>query len=198
MLARLFGYMECASLLAQKIIIIMSGWHHSPAHKFIPNTMYMITGATLHKKLLFQGDAKLSLLESELFNAASKYEWEMQSWSFFANHYHFIARAPSDATTLKKMIQRTHSITARKLNHMDTQPGRRVWFQYWDTCLTYEKSYLARLNYVNNNAVHHGLVPVAEQYRFCSAGWFARKAAPEFRRKVDSCLFDRINVIDDF
>jgi hypothetical protein len=39
-----------------------------------------------------------------------------------------------------------------------------VWYNFRDTRLTYEKSYLARLNYVYQNAVKHGLVPVANQY----------------------------------
>ena len=33
------------------------------------------------------------------------------------------------------------------------------------------KSYLARLNYVHQNPVKHGLVRVANQYRWCSAAW---------------------------
>ena len=49
-----------------------------------------------------------------------------------------------------------------------------IWHNFWDTELTYEKSYLARLNYVHQNAVKHGLVARACQYRWCSAAWFER------------------------
>ena len=66
------------------------------------------------------------------------------------------------------------------------------------TIFPFEKSYFARLKYVNNNAVHHGLVPVANQYPFCSAGWFEQKADPMFQKKVDSFRCDKLNVIDDF
>jgi hypothetical protein len=39
-----------------------------------------------------------------------------------------------------------------------------VWFQSWDTQLTNEGSWLARLKYTHENAVHHGLVPQATHY----------------------------------
>jgi putative transposase len=36
-------------------------------------------------------------------------------------------------------------------------------YEFWDTRLTFEKSWFARLNYVHQNPVKHGLVPVANQ-----------------------------------
>ena len=45
----------------------------------------------------------------------------------------------------------------------------------WDRELTFEKSYLARLNYVHHNPVHHKLVPVTGEYAWCSARWFETK-----------------------
>ena len=96
------------------------------------------------------------------------------------------------------MIQRFHSQSARQLNDLDNTSSRNVWFQYWDTCLTYEKSYYARLNYVNNNPVKHGLVKNADQYPFCSATWFKAQADPGFRKKVESFKYDRVKIIDDF
>ncbi len=80
----------------------------------------------------------------------------------------------------------------------DGAAGREVWFNYWETALTYEKSYYARLNYVHQNAVRHGLVAVANQYRWCSAGWMERTATPAQVATVYSFKFDRVNVIDEF
>src|SRR5215470_12393511 len=144
-------------------------WHHRPVHLFAPNTSYIVTAGTLHKQHYFQGVERLQRLQEELFAATTAYGWELQAWALFSNHYHFIASTPADATTLKPMLQRLHSATARAVNRLDNASGRQVWFQFWDTCLTYEASYYARLNYVHHNAVHYGLAPVAEQYEFCSA-----------------------------
>jgi putative transposase len=173
-------------------------WRHRPAHVFEPNTFYIVTASTLHKRHHFRGMERLALLQDALFETTAAYGWTLQAWAVFANHYHFIAQSPADGTTLRPMIQRLHSQTARAVNRLDATPGRQVWFQYWDTCLTYEKSYLARLNYVHNNPVKHGMVLSAEQYPFCSAGWFKARAEPDFRRKVASFPYDRVRIEDDF
>jgi putative transposase len=173
-------------------------WHHRPEHVFVPGTPYIVTAAVLHKQRLLSTPERLGLVADELLSAADRHGWRLQAWAVLANHYHFVALAPEDPTSLAAMVRRLHSTTARDLNHLDGEPGRRVWFQYWDTCITNEASYFARLNYVHNNPVKHGLVQSAEQYPFCSANWFQTRAEPAFRRKVESFRYDRVNVVDDF
>jgi putative transposase len=99
---------------------------------------------------------------------------------------------------LDSLFRELHSITAREVNRLDLISGRQVWFQYWDTCLTFERSWLARPNYVNNNAVHHKLVSNPTNYPYCSATWFEQNADPGFRRKVSSFRYDRLKIKDDF
>jgi putative transposase len=84
------------------------------------------------------------------------------------------------------------------VNERDSTAGRKVWFQYWDSHLSFEKSYFARLRYVHENAVHHGLVSVASNYPWCSAGWFERCAEASFRKTIMSLPCNTINVLDDF
>jgi len=69
-----------------------------------------------------------------------------------ANHYHFVALIP-EAPTFRRLIRHLHTLTATEANRFDNSQGRKVWFQYWDTELTFEKSYLARLSYVHQNPV---------------------------------------------
>lgn len=164
----------------------------------MPNTMYIVTAATLDHQHFFRGRHRGQLLHDALLEVADAYEWRLQAWAIFSNHYHFIAKSPEDATTLKPFMQRLHSQTGRMINELDAMKGRQVWFQYWDTCLTFEKSYYARLNYVHNNPVKHRIVANAEDYPFCSAAWFKREASPTFRRKVESFRYDRIKIVDNF
>jgi putative transposase len=91
-----------------------------------------------------------------------------------------------------------HRELALRLNRIDAASGRRVMYEFWDTHLTFEKSWLARLNYVHQNAVKHGLVPVANQYPWCSAGWFESNARAGFVKSVYSFKTDAIKVPDDF
>ena len=67
-----------------------------------------------------------------------------------------------------------------------------------ETRLTFEKSYLARLNYVIKNPVKHGLVTLAEDYPWCSAGWFSENATSAFQKTVASFRIDRLKIEDDY
>ncbi|MEJ5384657.1 MAG: transposase [Fimbriimonadales bacterium] len=170
------------------------GWHHAPKHYFVPNSLYIVTASTLHKQHLFNTPAKLHILQESLFETVRRYGWELHAWALFSNHYHIIVQSPANGTSLNRLIQRLHAKTAVVVNSMDEAHRRKVWYEYWDTCLTYEKSYLARLNYVNNNPVRHGLVKQAEDYPFCSAAWFKAHAPSELQRVLATIPYDRVRV----
>jgi putative transposase len=82
------------------------------------------------------------------------------------------------------MLKVLHVKTAEWVNGLDHTPGRQVWFNFRDMRLTYQKSYLARLNYFHQNPVRHGLVAVANQYPFCSARWFERTASEAMVKSI--------------
>jgi len=79
-----------------------------------------------------------------------------------------------------------------------TDTAKIPWFQFWESRITFGRSYLARLNYVHHNPAQHGVVPLAEDYKWCSASWFARNAPPAFVNSVKSFKIDRVHVPDDF
>ena len=99
---------------------------------------------------------------------------------------------------MRVFLNKYHSESARQLNEIDSVVGRQVWHNFRETKLTFEKSYLARLNYTHQNAVWHGLVRVANQYRWCSAAWFERVATPAQVQTLYSFKTDQVNVEDDF
>jgi len=173
-------------------------WHHAPLHLFVPSTIYMITGATLYKENFHRGYERLRVLEHVVLDITARRGWDLQAWSLFSNHYHIIAKAPPDTGDARRLVQHIHSEAAKAVNRLDGTPGRRVWREYWDTCLTFESSYYARLNYVMHNPVRHGLVSAARLYPFCSAGWFEQNARSSFRRRVASYKFDLVRLPDDF
>ncbi|MCL5257575.1 MAG: hypothetical protein M1319_07245 [Chloroflexi bacterium] len=184
--------------MKQQDEMVYSQWAHAPSHIFVPGGTYIVTAATYQKAALFNSPEKRNQLMESLFDEASHWGWLLQAWAVMTNHYHFVAVAAEGAGTLRRMITSLHSKTAIQLNKMDAAPGRKVWFQYWDTMLTYEPSYLARLNYVHHNPVKHGFVENAEDYRWCSMAWFSRNAEAGFQRTVLSFKYDRITIEDDF
>jgi putative transposase len=157
----------------------------------------MVTAATLGHEHFFAERRRLEVLQRGLLKLATEFGWHLEAWAVFSNHYHFVAHSPTDATTLGLMLGRLHAKTAGWINRLDGQPGRKVWHNFWDTRLSYEASYMARLNYAHQNAVRHGLVPAANLYPFCSASWFERTAAPAQVKTIYGFKIDRISVRDE-
>jgi REP-associated tyrosine transposase len=136
-----------------------------------------------------------------LLTVGRDYGWQFEAWAVFSNYYHFVAHSPPDApdaSSLPAMLAVLHTRTARWINRLDNTPERKVWCNYWESRLTYEKSYLARLNYVHQNPVRHGLVPVANQYPWCSAAWFERTASPAMVKSIYRFKTDAVRVQDEF
>jgi putative transposase len=96
------------------------------------------------------------------------------------------------------MLSLLHVKTAGWINRLDRTVGRQVWFNFRDIRLTHQRSYLARLNYVHQNTVKHGLVPLANQYPWCSAAWFERTASEAIVKSIYRFKWDRISVADGF
>ena len=158
----------------------------------------MITCGTYEKVHYLNAPEKLDLFRDLFFACIAEAGWDLHAWAILSNHYHFIASSPSDPATLRRMISKLHTLSARDLNERDRQPGRKVWFQYFDSHITFTNSYLPRLKYVHHNPAHHGVVRCAENYPWCSAAWFARTAASGFRKTVESFKTNTLSVTDAF
>ncbi len=158
----------------------------------------MITAATLHRAPLFNSGTKLDVSRDTTLDLAKNYALVLQAWAFFANHYHLVVGFSDSTIAHRDFVRYLHRELAIRLNRIDDTPGRRVMYEFWDTRLTFEKSWLARLNYVHQNAVKHGLVSVANQYPWYSASWFESNARTGFVKSVYSFKTDRIKVPDNF
>ncbi|PWU19355.1 MAG: hypothetical protein C5B50_06795 [Verrucomicrobia bacterium] len=173
-------------------------WPHAPIHRLSENAVYIVTSGTLHKKHLFDTQPKRDLLERMLLSMSKREGWQLEAWAVMANHYHFVARGNPDSKNLREFLHQLHYDAAVELNELDACPGRNVWYNFWETRLTHEYSYLARLAYVHRNPVKHGLVAVANQYPWCSAAWFERTASPAQVKTIYSFKTDKVKVYDDF
>ncbi|HEY0701981.1 MAG TPA: transposase [Candidatus Acidoferrales bacterium] len=175
----------------------MPDWPHAPSHRLDLGGTYMVTSGTYRKKPLFHSRLKLNLLRAALFDRVSEHGAALQAWAIFPNHYHFIGGF-DDPHQLRELVSELHSLTARRLNEIDELPGRQVWFQYWETRITYERSYFPRLRYVHENAVRHGLVRTAAKYEWCSAEWLERTASAAFCKELLTFGRARLAIPDDF
>jgi putative transposase len=176
-------------------------WPHAPEHRLSVRGTYFVTASTYLRQHYFKGKIRLAVLHRGLLKVAADFGWQLEAWTVFSNHYHFVGHSPADQDTaenMSRMLGLLHEKTAKWINKLDTAPARKVWHNYRETRLTYEKSYLARLNYVHRNPIKHGLVSVANQYPWCSARWFERAATPAQIKTIYNFKTDKLNVPDDF
>jgi putative transposase len=173
-------------------------WPHAPKHWLFEPGIYMVTAGTYEKLHHLNSSARLDMFLESLFRYAEEFGWQLRAWAILANHYHFLAASPSDPQTLQKFLGKLHMKTAQELNRQDATPGRKVWFQFRDSHITFERSYLARLHYIHYNPAKHGVTNLAENYKWCSASWFSRNASPAFLATIKSFKTDQLDIADDY
>lgn len=172
-------------------------WPHAPPHWLTESGIYIVTAGTHYKQKFFTDAARLAHLHNSLLEEAASFGWQLQAWAVFPNHYHFVAET-NNPGNLPVWIGKLHSGTARAVNKADGAPGRKVWHQYWDTQITNQRSWIARMAYVNLNAVKHGIVKRAIDYPYCSARWIEQKSGKPFAETLEAVKIDRVSVIDEY
>ena len=176
-------------------------WPHAPTHQLSVAGTYFVTAGTYLKAHHFRGAERLGVLHRGLLKLSREFGWRLEAWAVFSNHYHFVGHSPAGqptAESLSKMLGRLHARTAAWINGLDKDEGRQVWHNFWETRLTIQRSYLARLNYVHQNPMKHGLVPVANQYPWCSARWFEHTATPAQVKSIYRFKIEKVRVADGF
>jgi putative transposase len=117
-------------------------WPHAPPHRLETDGAYFVTASTYLKRRLFHDSARLALLHDRLLAYARRHRWRLEAWAVFSNHYHIVAQSEGAREDLGIMAARLHQKTASELNAMDGATGRKVWQNYRETRLTFERSYL--------------------------------------------------------
>ncbi|MCK4908551.1 MAG: transposase [Planctomycetes bacterium] len=130
----------------------------------------MITGATYQKLPLLRIPAAKKYFLEVLFKGCEKYKWTLEDWVVLDNHYHIMLDAPDNSENLPGFINGVHKFTALwiKKNVSEAQKAQKIFYNYWDSCITYERSYFTRLNYIHFNPIKHGYTKEAEKYEFGS------------------------------
>ena len=175
-------------------------WPHAPPHELSAAGTFMVTAGTYLKAHYFRTHSRLDVLHRGLLTVAKDFSWNLEAWAVFSNHYHFVGsyRGSNSAGNLSQMLGVLHTRTADWVNRLDDAIGRKVWHNFWETRLSHHNSYLARLNYVHQNAVRHGLAVVANQYSWCSARWFERVSSPAMVRSIYRFGIDRMRIADQY
>ena len=141
---------------------------HNPPHWFQANMIYMLTASIYQGEHVIHSSERKIIWCNSFFEAAKLYSWHIIAWVVLSNHYHVIVESPKNPSSLSKFIASYHKFTARQWNNEENALGRKVWWNYWDTCIRSEKDFYNRLQYIFWNPVKHELVENPEDYLFSS------------------------------
>ncbi len=140
--------------------------NHTPAHLFLDDTTYFITGAIHQKRpLLAAPELKQQLLE-QMKQYFARYNWQLHQWIILDNHYHLIGKSVN-GKDLTAIMQNIHRASASFVIRA-TGCEKPVWWNYWDYCPRDEDDYWVRTNYLLYNPVKHGYVTDLNAYPFSS------------------------------
>jgi len=168
---------------------------HAPAHLFRPGATYCVTARTLEGRPAMADPHRRQEVIDALHFAASRRAWTPLAWVVLTNHYHCLLQAPeTEALTLRRLVLAVHRFTSSEWNDRDKCRGRQVWYQYWDTCVTHESSFWARLNYIHYNPVKHGLVDDPADYPYSSYRVWQERGDSNLRYIQDAYPWDRLDL----
>ena len=155
---------------------------HRPLHIYENEMIYFITARTIEKEKFFNTTEKKEIFHQTLKNVLKKYDCCLYAWIILDNHYHFLMKVTT-GKSLKLFVKDLHSLSAKRINELDDQEGRRIWFQYLDYCPRDEKDFYLHFNYIHHNPVKHGYVKIQEEVlrnQFCSYRQWIKKKGEEW------------------
>lgn len=172
---------------------------HTPPHLYRSGVQYFITASTYKGLRLLDDQAQEHLIRS-MHMASERHGWVIEDWVVLDNHYHLMASAPKERSSLSEFIGEYHRFTALfvRKHSVASRLVARVFSNYWDTCITHERSYYTRLNYIYHNPVKHGYVQHAKDYRWGSFADRYRLQREYVARLIQDFPYDRVRVVDEY
>jgi putative transposase len=159
-------------------------WHRPPHLEFEGNRCFIITAACYeHAAVLGKSEERMSAFQEALIEACNESAARLRAWCLLPNHYHVLAQTEK-IDELRRRIGQLHGRTSRQWNLEDQTAGRKVWYNYFDREMKSDRHYWASLNYVHNNAVHHGLVDKWLDWPFSSVHEFLEDVGHEEAARI--------------
>ena len=153
---------------------------HSPPHfDSEDSTRYLVSAACYeHKHIIGETSLRMSQCETAVLSACEAYASEIYAWNILPNHYHVLLETER-MKELRKELGLFHGRSSFKWNGEDDARGRQVWHNCFERKIRSERHFYASLNYVLNNAVHHGYVDKWLDWPWSNAAQYLEKVGIE-------------------
>ena len=159
-------------------------WHRPPHRDFVGPVTFIITAACYeHRHVIGSSPDRMSDFEQSVIDACETVGARVFAWCVLPNHYHLLTRT-DNIKLLRKELGKVHGRTARTWNQEDEQLGRRVWFNFFDRDMKSDRHFWASLNYVNNNALHHGYVEKWQDWPYSSVHHYLEEIGQDEARRI--------------
>ena len=158
---------------------------HSPPHLGLENfRRYLISGSCFNHALVIGATPeRMTQCEGDLLEICNKFSTAVYAWCILPNHYHVVVRTEQIKQLLIE-IGLFHGRSSFQWNGEDDQRGRQVWYNCFDRPIKSDRHFWATLNYVHNNAVHHGYVKRWQDWPWSSATRFLEEVGRDRAREI--------------
>ena len=119
----------------------------------------------------------------DLLNVFSAHAKQTYAWCVLPNHYHALVEAPNILGLLHQ-LGRLHGRTSYTWNGQEDARGRKVFYRAVERAMRSERHYLATLNYVHHNPVHHRYVKRWTDWPWSSAAGYLAQTNPVEAKRI--------------
>ena len=158
---------------------------HSPPHfDTEASACFLITAACYeHKHVIGKTPERMTQSENEILQICKDNSESIYAWCLLPNHYHVLLRT-SIIKALRKALGQYHGRSSYLWNGEDDSRGRQVWHNCFERRMRSERHYFATLNYVLNNARHHGYVTRWQDWPWSNANEYLGSVGTETAAKI--------------
>ncbi len=144
---------------------------------------YHVTVRTNNREFQFQGKRFFRLLAQVLYEAAKKYQVQVNHVVLMSNHPHLILRTTEP--NLHRFMQYVNGQVARRFNRATGRTGHLWGARYHATILETDEYYESCVRYVYRNPIRAKMVEKASEYEHSTFNFVA------FGKRVE------VSVVDD-
>ena len=158
---------------------------HTPPHFDVSSDCQFIITATCyeHKKIIGKSPERMTETEKAVLDICHSNGAIIYAWCILLNHYHLLLRT-DNIKKVRAALGKFHGSSSYRWNSEDDQRGRKVWHNCFERKMRSERHFFASLNYVLNNAVHHGYVDRWESWIWSNASEYLEMVGREQALKI--------------